>query len=197
MVLLQPKIFQIFLASHYDLGTTNTVTMKRQFTPSADPPNEPAGPAWWFIFSKRKLLLSSKDREPAIPLIRNLTDLGVQSNGEIYLGSLEGRPCYAAALSDAAAAPTDMVFQDLRNLYGRLNQEFIPIAFRALHLLDWSQKTRFCKQCGTEMRTKGGQPARECPHCGYLSFPRISPAVIVLVERGDQCLLARSPRFKG
>jgi NAD+ diphosphatase len=170
--------------------------MKKQFTTSADPPNEPNGPAWWFLFSKRKLLVFLKDGQPSIPLIQNLTELGIQSNGEIYLGSLAGRACYAAALSGAAAAPADMVFQDLRNLYGRLNQEFIPIAFRALHLLDWSQKTRFCKQCGTEMRAKDGQPARECPQCGYLSFPRISPAVIVLVERGDQCLLARSPRFK-
>ena len=47
------------------------------------------------------------------------------------------------------------------------------------------------------MRTKAGPPTRECPVCGYLSFPRISPAVIVLVERDNQCLLARSPRFKG
>jgi NAD+ diphosphatase len=47
------------------------------------------------------------------------------------------------------------------------------------------------------MKTKAGPPARECPQCGYLSFPRISPAVIVLVERENQCLLGRSPRFKG
>ena len=110
---------------------------------------------------------------------------------------LEGRPCYAAALSESVSAPTAMVFQDLRQLYGRLDPDFIPISFRALHLLDWSQKTRFCKRCGNQMKTKAGPPSRECPQCGYLSFPRISPAVIVLVERENQCLLARSPRFKG
>lgn len=171
--------------------------MKRQFIISADPPNEPTEPAWWFIYSRRKLLVSSESRESAIPLIRNMTDLGIHSNGEIYLGTLAGRPCYAAALADSATAPTAMVFQDLRQLSGRLDPDFFPISFRALHLLDWSQKTRFCKQCGGQMRPKPGPPARECPHCGYLSFPRISPAVIVLVERGNQCLLGRSPRFKG
>ena len=34
-----------------------------------------------------------------------------------------------------------------------------------------------------------------CPACGLLAYPRISPAVMVLVERGDDLLLARSPHF--
>jgi NAD+ diphosphatase len=170
--------------------------MKRNFIISADAPNEHTEPAWWFIFSKRKLLVSSEGLEPAVPLIRNLADLGINSDGAIYLGTLAGRPCYGA-LIDPAALPTGLNFQDLWGLHGRLDPDFIPIAFRALHLLDWSQKTRFCKRCGNEMRTKAGPPTRECPVCGYQSFPRISPAVIVLVERGNQCLLARSPRFKG
>ena len=173
------------------------INLKKQFIISTDPPNEYTEPSCWFIFSKRKLLVSSEGLEPAVPLIRNLSDLGIHSNREIYLGTLAGTPCYTMSFSDSEVTPTDMVFQDLRQLYGRLDPDFIPIAFRALHLLDWSQKTRFCKRCGNEMRTKAGPPTRECPQCGYLSFPRISPAVIVLVERDNQCLLARSPRFKG
>jgi NAD+ diphosphatase len=170
--------------------------MKRQFIPSADPPIEQKEPAWWFIFYKHKLLVSGEGREPTIPFIHSLIDLGLHSLGETYLGTLDGKHCYAATLSDSTAAPTDMFFQDLRQLYGRLNQELIHLSFRALHLLNWSQKTRFCKHCGWEMGKKAGQQARECPNCGYMSFPRISPAVIVLVERGETCLLARSPRFQ-
>jgi NAD+ diphosphatase len=37
--------------------------------------------------------------------------------------------------------------------------------------------------------------AKECPGCGFLSFPRISPAVIVLVEKENRVLLARVKRF--
>ncbi len=170
--------------------------MKRQFIPSADPPLEQTDPAWWFIFQKHRLLVSSEGHEPALPLVHNVNDLGCRTRGETYLGTLEGTHCYAATLSTSEAAPAGMVFQDLRQLDSRLNPEMILLSFRALHLLDWSQKTRFCKRCGKEMKNKAGQQAKECPDCGYLSFPRISPAVIVLVERGEKCLLARSPHFR-
>ena len=40
-----------------------------------------------------------------------------------------------------------------------------------------------------------GMNANECPGCGFLSFPRISPAVIVLVEKENRVLLARVKRF--
>ncbi|MBI5585867.1 MAG: NAD(+) diphosphatase [Deltaproteobacteria bacterium] len=171
--------------------------MKKTFNISAEPPSGLTGPAWWFVFSKRKMLVASADRETAPPLIRDPTELGVPANGRIFLGTLEDRPCYAAALFEPPALPVGLRFQDLWGLREQLASEFIPIAFRALHLLDWTNKTRFCKRCGTPMQTKAGPPARECPQCGYLSFPRISPAVIVLVEKDNQCLLASSPRFKG
>lgn len=47
-----------------------------------------------------------------------------------------------------------------------------------------------------KMRDKDGLRAKECPDRGDLRFPPISPVVIVLMERGDRCLLAGSPRFK-
>ncbi|MGC1402151.1 MAG: NAD(+) diphosphatase [Thermodesulfobacteriota bacterium] len=170
--------------------------MQRQFIPSADRPSERVEPAWWFIFLKGRLLVSEESDRVTIPLSGGLEGLGLDIREEIFLGTLEEKPCYAAALADSASAPIGMTFLDLRQIYGRVNHDLIPIAFRGLHLLDWSQKTRFCGQCGREMTAKDGLRAKECPACGYLSFPRISPAVIVLVERGDQCLLACSPRFK-
>ena len=172
--------------------------MKKPFIISADPPNEYTEPAWWFIFSKRKLLVSAEGLEPAVPLTRNLADLGFSANGKCFPGHPGGQTLLRRRpWSDPPPPPAGLSFQDLWGLHDRLEPDLIPIAFRALHLLDWSQKTRFCKRCGNEMRTKAGPPTRECPVCGYLSFPRISPAVIVLVERENQCLLARSPRFKG
>jgi len=45
------------------------------------------------------------------------------------------------------------------------------------------------------MKNRVAERAKECPQCGLLHFPRLAPAIIVLIERGDQLLLARSRRF--
>ena len=45
--------------------------------------------------------------------------------------------------------------------------------------------------------TRPGERARRCPVCGHAAFPRLSPAVIVRVTRGDEILLARAQRFPG
>src|SRR5690606_23318797 len=34
--------------------------------------------------------------------------------------------------------------------------------------------------------------SRVCTTCGFAAFPRVSPAMIVLVHKGDACLLARA-----
>jgi len=43
---------------------------------------------------------------------------------------------------------------------------------------------------------KQNEFAMVCPACSLLAYPRISPAVMVLVRRGDELLLGRSPHFR-
>jgi NAD+ diphosphatase len=63
-------------------------------------------------------------------------------------------------------------------------------------LLDWKKNHRFCGRCATPTVMRSTEFAMECPSCGLLAYPRISPAVMVLVARGDELLLARSPHFR-
>jgi NAD+ diphosphatase len=179
----------------FKIGIDN---MEMPFIPSTDSPGERKKPAWWFVFSRLKMLVTSPDRSPSIPQFTDLKTVGITPLEEIYLGTLEGKHCYAAAVADMdqVVPPPGTTFQDLRLLYGRIDQELLYLCFRAVHLLDWSQKTRFCKRCGKELIIQEAERAKKCPDCGHQSFPRISPAVIVLVERNDTCLLARSPRFQ-
>lgn len=64
-------------------------------------------------------------------------------------------------------------------------------ASRALGLSNWHKETRFCPRCGGELHDHDTETARHCVSCGNLLFPRLSPAIIVLVRKGDQLLLAR------
>ncbi|OPY80236.1 MAG: NADH pyrophosphatase [Syntrophorhabdus sp. PtaU1.Bin153] len=76
-----------------------------------------------------------------------------------------------------------------------MTDEFYRAALRAMHIIDWDRTDQYCGRCGTKNELKTGERAKVCPACNVLSFPRISPAVIVLVEKGRKVLLARAARF--
>jgi NAD+ diphosphatase len=75
--------------------------------------------------------------------------------------------------------------------------EVIWIAGRANQLLYWHRTHVYCGQCGRETEDKADERAKICPDCGHVSYPRLSPAVIVAIVRGNRILLARNRRFKG
>jgi NAD+ diphosphatase len=67
---------------------------------------------------------------------------------------------------------------------------------RAYHVLQWRKDSAFCGSCGSANGDAPGELARLCPVCGRLEFPRISPAIIVLVTRDDgRVLLAHNRKF--
>lgn len=66
---------------------------------------------------------------------------------------------------------------------------------RAAQLATWFDQHRFCGRCGSPLIDHAQDLARTCPACALVHYPRISPCIIVLVRRGEQCLLARSERF--
>ncbi|HTJ42932.1 MAG TPA: NAD(+) diphosphatase [Kofleriaceae bacterium] len=111
----------------------------------------------------------------------------------IYLGELDGEPCFACAGDGDAMPGTDLVA--LRQLFGALPDEDFGIAARALGLLAWDRDHRFCGRCAAPTARSTTERVRTCGACGHGAYPRLSPAVIVLVERDGRALLARNARF--
>jgi NAD+ diphosphatase len=69
------------------------------------------------------------------------------------------------------------------------------LAARASQLIEWDRAHRYCGVCGTPTKSVAHERARRCPSCGHLAYPRITPAMMVLVWRPGEVLFARSPRF--
>jgi NAD+ diphosphatase len=115
----------------------------------------------------------------------------------VFLGAADGG-VFAADLSevdlDAAvreAGADDAV--DIRVLFADLDpQEAATLAY-ARGMLHWTRNQRFCGACGGPTEPEQAGHIRRCQGCGKLHFPRIEPAVIMLVEAPDKarCLLAR------
>jgi NAD+ diphosphatase len=101
----------------------------------------------------------------------------------------------AAGAPIGLEAPSGFRFEGLRALFDGISVAFFAVAARALEIVEWDASHRFCGKCGSATKLRRGERARECPTCGTLNYPRISPAVIVAVVREGRILLARSARF--
>jgi NAD+ diphosphatase len=167
----------------------------QSFVPGIDQPGDVTMPARWFAFRGGDLLVASTGDTLSIPVSSGLESLGLPAASSHYLGLADGTPCRAAEVPAGTAAPAGWSFEGVRSLFGRLADSFFSVAARALEVLEWDRSHRFCGACGTATAIKRGERARECPSCKSLSYPRISPAVIVAVSRGDKLLLARARRF--
>ncbi len=124
------------------------------------------------------------------------------------LGTQDGVPIWAvrgdASMIDEAAfgdAFEDAQWTHLRGLFGVLPDEEWVLAGRAAQVLTWDRDHQFCGRCGTKNEAHATDRAKVCPSCSLMSFPRLSPAVIMLVERdgpsGPEVLLAWGRAFPG
>ena len=107
-----------------------------------------------------------------------------------------GEPEYqytAIALEDDCPAPAGCKWIPIRSLFAKQNSknEAITKAARAHSILKWRKKYRYCPHCGTQMQDDKFETARTCPDCQTHIYPTVTPAMIVLVEKDGEILLAR------
>ncbi len=100
------------------------------------------------------------------------------------LGRLHGRLCVAVDGTDHAAPP-GLDWCELRALYRHIDETLWGIAGRAIQIVGWDRTHRFCGRCGTPTVPGVHERVRRCPNCGLHAYPRVSPAIIVLVTRGE------------
>ncbi len=91
------------------------------------------------------------------------------------------------------AAPAGRQFIELRQIMAALSPDEAEMAATARALLEWHRGHGFCAACGAKSEPGGGGWHRKCPSCKVMHFPRTDPVVIMLVTRGNQLLLGRSP----
>jgi NAD+ diphosphatase len=169
--------------------------MDTNFVSSIDTPQEKSQPAWWFVFKVHALIVRDDGEALSVPFIQDVSALGLEAIREWYLGTLNGHHCYCAEVAENISLPEGITSYGLRYLYGRIEEPLHKIAMKASHIIEWDRTDRYCSRCQKEMNRAKGMRAKECPACGFLSFPRLSPAVIVLIERDNRVLLARVKRF--
>ena len=151
----------------------------------------------WFLVHPNGIVVRREGDRVTLPTDEDAAALGLgdaQGAAVHDLGLLDGAPAVAASIGDVPLeAP--LAVGGLRELYPALGDARFLLAGRATQLVEWATTHKFCGRCATPTVRVAGERCMRCPACGLLGYPRIAPAVIVLVRRGDEALLARGARF--
>lgn len=163
------------------------------FEPAVAVPTHLEGHAGrWFFYDRRQQLMLV---DGALPVNAE----PVEGADDVHvLGYDADGPVWTARVGPEFEPPQDAHFVDLRQAYAVLTEEDWMLAGRAAQVLTWDVDHRFCSRCGTDTDQHDAERARSCPKCRLMAFPRLTPAVIMLVERDDgKALLAWGRQFPG
>ena len=156
-----------------------------------------ADPATRYLISQGTAQLLQSGAEPHIALLGNGAPLleATEAGSEVLLGWFQGARCVLAELpvGRSLELPRGTQLAELRPLTAALPADEAGLLAYARALVIWRARHRRCGVCGAPtLATRAGH-CRVCsdPSCAQEYFPRIDPAIIVLVSDGKRALLGR------
>ena len=156
------------------------------FTPLFAPRLDPA--PLNFLFHGGRLLVRESDL--SLPEGAILDALDVDRTRLQPLGLFGERYCQAGWFDSEPALPPGFAWRSLRSLFADMNEELLGLAARAAQVAEWARTHRYCGACGSGTAVASGERCFKCVACGHMAYPRISPAMMVLIRKGDSVLLA-------
>ncbi len=168
------------------MNTENASIFFPEYGPATDAPEVVT-----LNFIGDALLVTADDQLPDFSMLELLGS----PQHSFAIGSAEGRGYQMRVWPARTEFPPALVKANYRALMGVWSQVQWEAASRAKQLAVWLQENQYCGVCGNRLETAEQTPARQCGECGFNAYPRISPVCIVLISRGDEILLARSPHF--
>lgn len=150
----------------------------------------------WLIFQNDHLLIIQHDSDIVLPKSETIPELHPHLTRIYSLGDHHDVKIRCAELS--ADMPIGQTFKavSLRHALENLGEEWFAIATKAFTIINWDRNHHYCGRCGALTSLQTTSFERHCNHCKINYYPRISPSIIVLIRKGNQILMARSPHFK-
>ena len=150
---------------------------------------KPEGGDVMLLFDGRgRMLADTADDQICFPTAAEVT-----FTDAVYLFAVDDSRCFLARDEATCTAQRYRPFtvRELRDLGG--GKELLA-AFTAYHLWKWYDDNRFCGKCRAPLSVHNAERVLKCEGCGNMIYPRINPAVIVGVIKGDCLLITRYNR---
>lgn len=161
------------------------------FTPLMAPQQDVAPLS--FVFHGGRLLVREADL--GLPDEAAVRSLALDPQRLQPVGQLDDQYCQTTWVDDEALAPPGYAWRGLRSLFGEFDEGHLGVAARACQIAEWARTHRFCGACGSGTVLAAGERCFKCVNCGHMAYPRISPAMMVLVRNGDKVLLAQHTQY--
>jgi NAD+ diphosphatase len=154
------------------------------------------------VWNLRNLFAKDPAIEPILLSSHDVHDLLPQVEATVLLGMQADHAVFAIGLPSQEDAPPASLagrgqFLDLRRVAPRLEAQHAALLAHARAMIYWHCRHHFCGVCGSPTESVEGGYQRICTQdqCGHRHFPRMDPAIIVLVTFGEQGLLGRQPTW--
>ncbi len=156
-----------------------------------------------FAFGERSVLCRMDSDKVSFPSVGELQAAGLDAKKCRYLFRIDGRQYFLyqtyseevnarlQAKLDAVEALSGYNYESTRILRKVSPKTECFAAETAYHLYTWYRNTQFCGRCGSRTEHSRTERAKVCPVCGNTIYPRIMPACIIGVTRGDKILVSR------
>ena len=150
---------------------------------------------YWFVFQNSRLLIHKATAMKVLDS-SSLLNLHGTFTHQYLLAHFEEFDIYCAEMTGDLTLPDDIDAVPMRKALELLGPDWYTVAAKAYSIINWDKNHQYCGHCGNVTVYKPGASfERICPVCSLSFYPRISPSVIVLISRGDEILMARSPHF--
>jgi len=154
-------------------------------------------PATLYLLAKGTTQLVQTKPEPRIEFVTREHPIvrAVEPRQFTLLGWFRGTRCMLIELDleQSVSVPPNSTFEELRPLSPLLRGDEAGLLAYTRALTIWRSRQKFCGVCGyATVPERAGHVVR-CtnPVCGHEFFPRLDPAIIVLVTDGERALLGR------
>lgn len=149
----------------------------------------------WLVVHPKGLVARRDGERLIFPSDDDVAALGLRREDADRIGTVDDTDALAIPIAGRIEPPFELF--PLRALAGLLDASLFGMVGRAMHTCDWLTTSRYCGRCGTATTRADHERSMACPSCGLHVYPRISPAIITLVRKGDLALLASNAKFPG
>jgi len=150
---------------------------------------------FFFIFKKDELVLHESLTDFVVPSLSEFERSPSLTSEDFCLFESEEVKYYVLDVEDSFIIPSGYTFKRFYECRDFHLHDVFFYASRGYQLLNWNRKHRFCGACGTLFHPMQSDRSKTCPACNNLLFPQTSPAIITLIMKDHQLLLAHNKNF--